>query len=171
MISGALVRLSAADLIIAPGKRIRAGGSGARLAAGHDAGNQRHQAKNVAAVQRHLEHFARLDDLAKRGVLRLQQRSLGRNFDDLADIADVHRDVDTDRALNFNRDGFAREAAESGLLHLNLVLARDKVDKLIVAAGVGLSSATIGGTEVAQVTFACGTALPDASVTVPTIDP
>ena len=56
---------------------------------GHHAGNQRHQAENVAAVQRHFQHFARFDHLAQRGVLRLQQRSLRRHLDDLADIADV----------------------------------------------------------------------------------
>ena len=105
--------MSASDLIIAPSEGIRPGRSGARLAAGHDAGNQRHQAKDVAPVQRHLEHFSGFHDLAEGRVLRLEEGRLRRDLDDLVHIADLHADVDTHGALHLDRDGIANETAES----------------------------------------------------------
>ena len=88
--------------------------------------HQRNQTEHVAAIQRHLQYFSRFDHLTERGVFGLQQRRLGRNFDYLSHIAELHRDVDADRALNFNRDRFPGEAAKTGSRDFDPVISRDR---------------------------------------------
>lgn len=80
----------------------------------------------------------------------MQQRRLRVNLDHLVDIADLHGNVDANRALDFNGDRLARETPESGLFHLDLVLTGNEIDELVVARAVGHHSAAIGSAEVGE---------------------
>ena len=143
-----LVGLAAANLKVGPGEGIRAGGRLARLPTRHHAGHQGDQAEYIAAIERHLEHFARLHHLAQRRILGLQERSLSGDFHRLADIAHLHRNVNADGALHFYRDRFARKASEAGVLYLHAVLTGHNVDELIVAGVIRLRGAPLAGAEV-----------------------
>src|SRR6478672_10030786 len=89
-----LVGLAASNLEVAPRERIRPGGRRAGLSTGYHAGHHRHQAKNIAAVQRHLQYLPRFDDLAQGSILGLQKRRLAGDFDNLAHVTYLHIDVD-----------------------------------------------------------------------------
>ncbi len=136
-ISGVLVRLPAANLIISPGEGIRPRGRGPGLAARNDARHKAHQAINIPSVQRRFEHFPRIDHLAQRRVFRLQQRSLRRDFHQLVDVPHLQGHIDADRALYFDGDRVAGEAPESCLLHFDLVLAGHQVDEVVSPCSAG----------------------------------
>src|SRR5260370_3207775 len=149
-VCGALVRLAAGDLVVAPGERIRAGRCGARLASRDYARHERDEAEHVAAVQRHFQHLPGLDHVTEGRVFGLQERRLRRDFDYLADVAHLHRNIDADGALHFNRDGLPRKAAESGLFHFDFILTGYEVYELIASRIICLRSAAVRCTEISE---------------------
>ena len=102
----------------------------------------------------------------------MQQRRLRRDLDDLGNVADLHRNVDAHRALDFDRDGLAGEATKSGFFDFDPVLTGHEVDELIISRVVGLHYAPLGCFQVCQSDVRLWNGgRRTGRVTVPTIDP
>ena len=144
---GALIRLAAADLVVAPGKDVDPGRTLHGLPLRHDARGESDQVQHVAAVERRLGDLAGLDDLAERGCLRLQQRRAGNDLNDFGDFADFQHGVDADARLDLDRDRLLRELLEAFRARFQAVLARNQVHEAIQAGRFGLLRALFAGRE------------------------
>ena len=125
----ALVGLPAADLVVAPSEDVHAGGALHGLALGHDARRQGHKVEDVAAVQGRLGHFPRLDDLAERRGLRLQQGCLRHDLHNLGHLADLQDRIDANAGLDLDRDRPLRELLEAFRPRFQPILARHEIDE------------------------------------------
>ena len=125
----ALIRLTAADLVVAPREDVHAGGALHGLALGHDARRQCHEVEHVAAVQGRLGHFPRLDHLAEGRGLRLQQGRLRHDLNDLGHFADLQDRIDANASLDLDRDRPLRELLEAFGPRFQPILSRHEIDE------------------------------------------
>ena len=144
---GALIRLAATDLVVAPGEDVDPGGTLHRLPLRHDTRGESDQVQHVAPVERRLGDLAGLDDLAERGCLRLQQRRAGNDLDDFGHFSDLQHRVDADARVDLDRDRLLRELLEAVRACFQAVLARNEVDEAIQAGRFGLLHALFAGGE------------------------
>ena len=144
---GALIRLAATNLVVAPSEDVDPGGALHGLPLRHDTRSKSDQVQHVAAVERRLGDLAGLDDLAKRGCLRLQQRRAGNDLNNLGDFSDFQHRVDADARIDLDRDWLLRELLEAIRASFQAVLARNQVHEAIQAGRFRLLHALFAGSE------------------------
>src|SRR5277367_5897197 len=148
----ALVGEGTAHLIVSPAEWVLADWSAARTALGNSGRGQENQVKYVAAIKRNIVRLALVYDLTERRGVRCQKWSFRRHFDRLTLGADFQRNVNARANLHLNGNIRAPDVLEARLIHFDRVRTRVQVDERILSV-------------------ASGTAEPEASVTVPVIDP
>src|ERR1700723_3645954 len=119
---GALIGKSAADLEVAPCKRILTSRSLTRLSLHNHGWRDLDEAEYVAAVQGQFVGVAFFHHLTERGGLRLQEWNVGSDGDRLAGSAHVEPDVNPRRLLHLNNHVLPVHALEPALLDREPVL-------------------------------------------------
>ena len=99
-----------------------------------------HQVHRVAGEQRQLEHAALVDHLAERRFGRIQQRRIGRHFDDFFRIADLQSEVELHLVRHTDLHIILHQLLKAGELGGHVVPARNQVREKVVAIIVCRSS-------------------------------
>ena len=103
-VGGALVRRSAADLVVAGREHVLAGQAALAAPLWHDRWRQRDQVQHIAAVQRQLLHGAATHHDTKRGVFGLQHGRGTGHLNGLGEAAQLQRDLDARLRLDVHLD-------------------------------------------------------------------
>src|SRR5262249_40434649 len=114
----------------------------------HDAGRERNEVQDVAAIERKLLYGASVDDLAQVGALGLDDGSVGLDLDRLVNVADLQSDVAANGGIDLDRDLIARMTFEPGPFDLHAVGARHQVHEAIASILIGCSFPAIAGSDV-----------------------
>src|SRR6266851_1822792 len=125
----ALVPKGAAHLKISEVEGVLADGRAIGVSLRNHGGSDEGEIKNVAPVQGQLRGLALVDNFAKRGGFRLQQRSFAGHLDSLRDITHLQRCVDARTLVDLDDHLWSSEVLETSFLYLDLVPARKQVHK------------------------------------------
>ena len=117
---------------------------------GLDAGGEREQVKDVAAIQGKLRDRPACHRLADRGLLRFEEWRLRGYLDRLVHVSQFERGIDARGALYQYQYVGASEVLKPGSCYVDLVVPRGQIHKLIVATRVGCGGPPIAGVDIGQ---------------------